>query len=76
MVETDHTLSEAVLSAVAEREGTEEVELPVPLHDAIDPDALDRLFRRSGGRVTFEYLDYLVTVADDGEVEVTEVASN
>jgi hypothetical protein len=41
-----------------------------PLHDAIDPEALDRLFRdRNTGEVRFSYLDYEITV--DGDTVTT-----
>ena len=69
---SDSTASEAVLTAIAEREGVDELELREPLYETIDPDALDALFRDGRGRVTFEYLGYLVTVDQDGEVEVEE----
>lgn len=47
-----------------------------PLHYTINTDALERLFEsraagdRSGGTVTFEYNDCLVTVSADGEIRV------
>lgn len=47
-----------------------------PIHYAINADALERLFEpradglRSGGSVTFEYNDCLVTVTADGEIRI------
>lgn len=64
------TASEAVLSAVAEAEGVDERELAVPLYEVIDPDALDALFRDGEGEITFQYLDYHVTVDHTNAVEL------
>ncbi|MFB6129909.1 MAG: HalOD1 output domain-containing protein [Salinigranum sp.] len=50
-----------------------------PLHDAIDPEALDKLFStveddaKLTGSVTFTYCGYVVTVDGTGLVSVTEV---
>lgn len=68
----DPPLSQAVLSAVAIREGVDETELPEPLYDAIDPDALNTLFRNTTGHVTFCYIDYIVTVESNGTVTIDE----
>ncbi|WP_458210846.1 HalOD1 output domain-containing protein [Haladaptatus sp. NG-SE-30] len=53
-----------------------------PLYDAIDPDALDRLYSptyhgdvRSGGEVTFLYAGYQVVVDGSGTVELTPIKS-
>lgn len=66
------TMSEAVITAVAERENTNICNLQSPLFDSIDPDALDSLFRNSGGQVTFSYLDYVVTVDSERNVALTK----
>ena len=66
----DGSVSEAVLSAVADREGVGPEELGTPLYDVIDPEALDNLFRNGSGRVTFEYMNYVVTVDNRGTVRV------
>lgn len=70
------TLSEAVLAAVAHREGVDEQDLRSPLFDAVDPDALDSLFRDTPGRVTFEYSSYTVTVDHEGNVELAGAGSS
>lgn len=68
-------LSVAVVNAVATF-GDESVTELEPLHYTINTDALERLFEpradgvRSGGSVSFEYIDYLVTVTADGEIRV------
>ncbi|MFB6309722.1 MAG: HalOD1 output domain-containing protein [Salinirussus sp.] len=67
VLQEPESLTESVVKAVARREGVEESELP-PLYDAIDTEALDRLFRASGGSVTFEYNGYRISVDHDGEV--------
>ena len=69
------SLSEMILSAVAEREGVDVDELKEPLYESIDPDALEKLFRDSTGQVTFEYLGYEVTVDHERIVEVTGTGS-
>ncbi len=71
----DEPLSVAIADAVAAFSGTDVTELE-PLHYAINADALERLFEpranglRTGGSVTFEYNDCLVTVTADGEITV------
>lgn len=68
-------LSVAVVDAVATFSNEDVTELE-PLHYTINADALERLFEpradglRSGGSVTFEYNDCLVTVDADGEIRV------
>lgn len=48
-----------------------------PLYDAVDPDALDAVFRTAGpdaartrGRVTFSYFGYEVSVHGEGRISV------
>lgn len=67
-------INAAVLEAVARAAGVQALELP-PLYDAVDPDALERLFAGVAGEtrvgslcVQFEYAGYVVTVRGDGEV--------
>lgn len=43
--DTDHSLSEAVLTAVEEHQGIDLVDADFTLYDVIDPEALERLFR-------------------------------
>lgn len=75
--------SHAIVEEIAKREGVpiEEVAPPTyqPLHDVVDPQALDDLFtpRKNGkprgtGRVTFEYCGYEITVESDGSVSIEE----
>lgn len=70
-------VSEAVVYAVAERTDTDPKTLE-PLHDVVDPDALNALFetdRASSGltpvRVTFTYCGCEVVISADGTVRVS-----
>ena len=72
----EEPLSETVVMAVADAKDRAPTDLP-PLHDVIDPDALDALFAdtldgrtRSGGRLAFEYCDCDVAVLGRGKVLV------
>ncbi|MHC3439783.1 HalOD1 output domain-containing protein [Natrialbaceae archaeon A-gly3] len=60
----------AVIEAVAKATDSDPLDLP-PLHDAIDPDALNTLFNRSETSIqmVFQYAGFEVVV-QDGEVEV------
>ena len=58
-----------VVMAVAEREGITPEELR-PLHDVVDPDALDALCTAAEISVTFSYEGYVVTVTADGQVHL------
>lgn len=69
--------SQAVVRAVADEAGVDQTDLP-PLFHAIDPDALDALFRAGGrpatrrttGAVRFSYHGYEVSVEADGSVSL------
>lgn len=72
------SLAVTVLKAVADREGVDVTDLP-PLDDIVNPDALDEVFARKhdgtprqGGRITFSYAGYSVTVHSDQGVELRE----
>lgn len=67
---TERSLSGAVLAAVAEAEGVDEMELAPPLYEAINPEALDTLFRETSGTVEFQYHGYRVTVDHEEGVSV------
>lgn len=66
------TVSLAVIESVSTATDTPTHELP-PLHDAIDPDALNALFdaRTTRGSVRFQYADCMVTVHADHTIEVS-----
>ncbi|MFC6717398.1 HalOD1 output domain-containing protein [Natrialbaceae archaeon GCM10025810] len=77
----------AVISAVAEREGVDAVELEPPeyqaLYEVVNPEALDSLFApredgtpRCRGTVEFTFCGYRVVVESDGSVEVRESAAS
>ena len=76
----EQSLSEAVLEAVATATDVDQITLADefgPLYHAIDPSALDSLFRdrcetdRAVGSVTFEYAGFLVSVDRTGQVTLT-----
>lgn len=70
----DGAVSSVVVEALVEAEGTAATGLTTPLYEAVDPDALDRLFETgsagASGRVEFPYADYRVTVTVDDDVYV------
>ncbi|WP_135828485.1 HalOD1 output domain-containing protein [Halorussus halobius] len=70
----DETTTRAVVTALSIALDVPETELS-PIYDAVDPDALDALFRPDGalttavdGRVVFEYGTHRVRVDSDGRV--------
>jgi hypothetical protein len=73
----DQPLSEAVVVAVAAAADVDPLELARefgPLYDAIDPAALDSLFRsdrETNGTVTFCYAGYEITADESGTVVVS-----
>ena len=77
------TPSFAVVEAVAAEEGIDPVELRRPLHEVIDPDALDRLVDSYADRpgavpfeVSFSYYGHAVTVSSGGTVRVDGEAAS
>lgn len=69
--ETGEQLSLEIVTAVAAKTGREPSEME-PLHNVVDTDALDRLFRGANGRVSFPYEGYHVVVEADGTVTVED----
>ncbi|WP_226480542.1 HalOD1 output domain-containing protein [Natrinema amylolyticum] len=63
-----------VIEAVAAREGIDPLEVSPPLHDVLDPTALDDLFEPTGasqrpnGTVSFTYRGHEIRVESDGRV--------
>lgn len=72
------SLTVAVVSAVAESKGVSVADLP-PLYDAIDIDAVEKLFAptatspRASGSVSFEFAERAVDVSADGTVVVSSL---
>ncbi|WP_049927822.1 HalOD1 output domain-containing protein [Halopiger goleimassiliensis] len=71
------TLSTTVVHALADCMGVDPTAGRISLYDAVDPDALDALFRpqydgtpRTGGRLSFVVDDHHVTVTAEGEILV------
>jgi hypothetical protein len=75
--EPEQSLSEAVIAAFATAADVDQLELADefgPLYDAIDPTALDSLFRAgraTNGAVTFCYAGYEITADQTGTVVVS-----
>lgn len=74
--ESDLPPSISVIEAVADAEGVDPLALEPPLHDVVDPEALDALFTASStlpggtGQVSFRYNGYDVVVENGGSVSV------
>lgn len=64
-IDGDKPLSLAVIECVSEVDDGDSETQP-PLYEAIDPEALNNLFREQNtGEVTFTYLDYEITVTNN-----------
>jgi hypothetical protein len=79
VVQYDHHSTESLSVAIADAVAThcdQEVTTLEPLHYAINAEALERLFEpranelRTGGSITFEYNECLVTVTARGEITI------
>ena len=72
----DRAPSMRVVDCVAAANGVEPEDLDPPLHEAVDPSALDSLFdaagdaRAANSSVTFRYAGHEVTVGPDGAVSL------
>jgi hypothetical protein len=74
--DTSENVVGSVVSAVAAREGVDPLELP-PLHEVVDPDAMNALFDRadaSGVRLSLRYEGYEIEIWD-GRVDLTPLAT-
>ena len=69
-----NTPSVRVVETVADREKTSPLTLSPPLTEFVNPDALDALFERSTGTVTFDAWGYRITVEADGTVTTRDAA--
>lgn len=74
--------SEALVEAVATERGEDPTTLEPPLHDLVDPDALDALFRGResvppfpDGHVAFTMAGCRVVVHSTGEIDVTPLGA-
>lgn len=77
------SLIQAIITAIADREGVDitEVEPPAydPLYTVINPEALETLFATRGetdGRVVFTYEGYEVTVHSSGAIDVADSSNS
>lgn len=70
-------MSVRVVDALAADADVEAVALQPPLYDAIDPEALDRLYRKTPpSRLEFEYDGIPVVIEGDGTISVDGTAYN
>ncbi|WP_135533459.1 HalOD1 output domain-containing protein [Halostella pelagica] len=75
------SVTESVLHAIADELDADLLDLE-PLHDAVDPDALETIFddtsstSRNTGSVTFESNGCAVTVAANGSVTVQAMTTS
>lgn len=74
------SLTLTIVGEVADREGVDPLDLEPPLHEIVDPDALEALFSdsidgttREDVAVEFDYCGYRVLV-DGGDVRVEDAA--
>lgn len=69
----NNSITEAVIEAVSFVTGKDSEALS-PLHEAVDPDALEALFenRDTTGAVVFEYEDLEITVSNTGEIIIEQ----
>jgi len=69
--QTAYSISERVVTAVADAAGVDPSALDAPLYDAVDPDALDKLYdERPHPTVEFAYGGHSVVVEPGGTVDV------
>jgi hypothetical protein len=76
----DCDLAAEIVRAVAEVEGVSSTELPSPLYETVDVEALEAVLFSGGGAgartgdsvVEFSYMDCRVRVTADGYIEVSE----
>lgn len=74
----ENSVSIRVVTAVADAEGVPPEDLDPVLHDAVNVDALDAIYKGSRRPVTveFEFAGYLVKVDPDGRVSVQELSAD
>ncbi|SDQ33203.1 hypothetical protein SAMN04489842_0512 [Natronobacterium texcoconense] len=76
---SENPISFEIAEEVAAYEGTRVEDLHPPLHDAIDTDALDAMFRSSGAdrilpSVEFTYKGYTIHVDNSSEITIRDRA--
>lgn len=80
-IQHEHSISEAVVAAVARAEAVDPDELRSPLYDSLDPDALDKLYETASERNTtlhlnFTFDGYNISIDSEGEITVHEPNSD
>lgn len=75
MARAESSVPERVVHTVAERTGSDPLELP-PLYEYVDTDALEAFVQgTTDGLVEFHYVGHTVTVDSRGEVEIDELVA-
>lgn len=75
-LDTQSSLSIAVIEALARAKGVDATELDVPLYERIDTEALEALYHHSRGTadegwtLSFPFDEFTVTVRGDGRITV------
>ncbi|MFC7157950.1 HalOD1 output domain-containing protein [Halomarina halobia] len=72
-------LSTAIVEAIAAEKQVDPIRLDPPLHDVVDPDALDEMFSVPNsvpGYVAFEYDGYQVEAHSDGRVTLSPLTES
>lgn len=74
LVDEDESLDVAITYAIAAVEGIDPQDVHPPLHDVVDPEALERLFDSATGeaRARFSLGPYVVAVEDGGRAVVVD----
>lgn len=72
-------VSQTIVRALAEAEGTAPMQLSPPIYEAINPEALNQFIHSlstDDSGVSFEYNGYGVLVSGNGDVEVTPLSDS
>jgi len=76
-VESDRSISAVIINAVSDAESVDPVDFP-PLHESVDPDAIDKLFGRHDNSMDaniilrFQINSWNVFVRSDGRIRVCD----
>lgn len=74
--ESSGGLALTIVRGVANAANVDPLALDQRLYDAVDPDAIERMFARFGrpetttGRIEFEFCEHVVVVHSDGWIEI------
>ncbi|WP_435158149.1 DUF7504 family protein [Haladaptatus sp. DFWS20] len=73
----DHSLSAVIIQEMIEAAGVEPSDIPNPLYESVDPDALEELFQplmdgtpRENYEVSFAFAGHYITIRDGGRIQI------